>query len=73
MLGPGLNEHGRMRPLNEVLDNDRIKRAQSNQILGRAFDRSKIKRVLQRTKQAWPNQVLQRIMDLRQIILGRQA
>ena len=61
MLGPRLNEHGQMKPLNEVLDNDRIKRAQSNQILGRAFDRSKIKQVLQRT------------MDLRQIILGRRA
>ena len=44
MLGPRLNEHGQMKPLNEVLDNDRIKRAQSNQILGRAFDRSKFKR-----------------------------
>ena len=31
MVGTGLNEHGR----DEVLDNDRMKRARSNQILGR--------------------------------------
>ena len=48
MLGTGLNEHGR----NEVLDNDRMKRARSNQILRRAFDGSKIK---SRIKQAWLN------------------
>ena len=56
MLGPRLNEHGQIKPLNKVLDNDRIKQAWSNQILGRAFDRIKIKR-------ARSNQTLERVFD----------